>query len=96
MYFGKGRELADYIKQISSLSPEIIRTIKKIKDAGDLAYITKVLEELLKNPSIKGKIRNKCLIRDAIIYAATKGKITINTSGKPLILEVFQKGKQYE
>lgn len=80
--------MADYLKQISSLSSSIAKAIKKIKDTNDLAFLTKVVEEIMKDSSLKNKRINKFFIRDAIIYAATNKKIVINTSGKQLLLEL--------
>ncbi len=87
--------MADYLKQISSLSSHIIRIVKKIKDTNDVAFLTKVIEEIMKDPSLRDKHINKYLIRDAVIYAATNKKIVINTSGKQLLLELYM-GKKNE
>ena len=85
--------MANYTKQISSLTRDIVRIVKQIKETGEIAFITKVTKEIVKDQKMKGTAKNKFMVRDAIIYAAAKGNITINISGKQLFIDVSQMEK---
>ena len=86
--------MANYIKQISSLAPDVARIVKQLKETGEMAFITKVTKEIIKDQKSKGKTKNKFMVRDAIIYAAAKGKITINISGKQLFIDVSKEERK--
>jgi hypothetical protein len=79
--------LTDYTKKLDSLTPTIVNTVKKIKESGEVPFLTKVVDEISEH--INRKDVNDFMIRDAIIRSATLGKILINASGKKqLILEL--------
>jgi len=60
-----------------------------MKDSNDMPYLTKVVEEVYRQ-STRKKI-NKFMIRDAVIYTYSNGKISINQAGKQLILDLPKK-----
>lgn len=79
--------MTDYTKKLDSLTPTIVNTVKKIKESGEVPFLTKVVDEISEH--INRKDVNDFMIRDAIIRSATLGKILINASGKKqLILEL--------
>lgn len=57
-----------------------------MKDSGEIPYLTTVVKEV--SNQITRKDINKFMIRDAIIYLYSNNDLSINLSGKQLIIDL--------